>query len=206
MITPSDSISAGGPSLSRPPLVNSRCSEQSESAQGSHPQRRPSQAGPSTSRQQSGSSVLGFGSSATPESCLDYRSAQQKSDAGGLPCRPPPTVTSINARRPSSSASSRDHATFKGKTYCASREATNGRICLHTHHHHYWVISNSTQLQQAMPQLRSSRERMSIQQTYANSRFDGHMDAWPSEGDIEVLAESRRPPSRDTSHRYVIKD
>lgn len=214
MIAPSDSISVAGPSQARPPRVSSSWDGQGKSLQGSHPQRRPSQIGPSTSRQRSGSSALDFRSSTTPESYLDFPGTQQSSKRGGLPRSPPPRATNSNALRPSSSASSRDHrgqsqcdkATFKGKTYCGSREATNGKICLHTHHHHYWVISDSTPLQQAMQGLQSSRGRMSLQQAAANSRFDGQMDSWPSEGDVEVLAESQRPPSRNTNHRYLIKD
>lgn len=59
-----------------------------------------------------------------------------------------------------------------------------------------------------LPKLRSSRERMPIQQAEdeeSKSRFDGTMDAWPDEGDIEAMVEAERPPSRNTNQRYLIE-
>lgn len=163
----------------------------------------------SSNRRRSASSALEFRSRITPESYLDSCSQDVIQ-----PHPPPPTQNSdIDPQQPSSSISSRvqgtssqgDTATFRGMNYHASREATDGKVCLHTHHHHYWIISDSAQLQQAIPKLRSSRERVPFRAANEKIRLDGHMDSWPSEGDVEVLAESRRPSSCDTSHRYFIE-
>ncbi|KAF3767710.1 hypothetical protein M406DRAFT_69831 [Cryphonectria parasitica EP155] len=105
---------------------------------------------------------------------------------------------------PASTSQSNGVTTFRGKQYHEPKNGSDGKICLHTHHHHYWIISGSDPLQQAIPRLRSSRERVPLQKADQSSRFDGQMDSWPSEGEVEALAKTRRPPSRDTNRRYFI--
>lgn len=166
----------------------------------------------STSRQRSASSALDFRSSSTPETFLELPGPPPNSTRGGLftqrsklgsslaPKRPlgsSKTASSISTRPSDQSAT----ATFKGKSYGTSREAADGKICLHTHHHHYWIISDSVKL----PKLRSSRERMPLQQAEETSRFDGTMDLWPSEGKVEMMVEAARPLSQNTNQRYLIK-
>lgn len=175
MITPSDSISVAG---------------------HSYPQRRQNVRNSSSSRQRSVSSALDFRMSpTTTESCLE------------LPTR----VAGLDSRQPSSSKSSHDRrretdtATLRGKHRRVSNLDKDGKICLHTHHHHYWIVSDTARKHEAIPNLRSSRERIPVQQAGVKNGFDGHMDFWPSEGRIEALAEYHRPQSRNTTDRYFIE-
>lgn len=160
-----------------------------------------------TSRPRSASSALDFRSRATPETHLDF-------STGGAPGTSNCSTGSVKPPRSKgqSLASSRDsqqrgrtgNHTPQGEKSLAPREVADGKVCLHTHHHHYWIISDSTLLPQKSPGLRSSKERRPIQQANKNSRFDGTMDSWPSEGEVEALAEVQRPPSANTNQRYLI--
>lgn len=91
-----------------------------------------------------------------------------------------------------------------GSSYHRARGAPDGKVCLHTHHHHYWILSDSVALQGIPKQLRSSRERVPLQKADGNTRRLGTLAGFPGEGDVEDLAESRRPPSRNTNRRYFI--
>lgn len=92
-----------------------------------------------------------------------------------------------------------------GAVYREAKAIANGRVCLHTHHHHYWILSDSIALQAIPKQLRSSRERMPLQKKAdGNTSRIGVLAGFPAEGDMENLAESRRPPSRNTKQRYFI--
>lgn len=173
-----------------------------------------------TSRQRSASSALDFRSRSTPESDLDpskpgsityeYYTDQQaskKSEPHRRGARLTDSRTSES--RTSSSALQRrdaggdvggDGITVGGSSYKEARKnAGGGKICLHTHHHHYWILSDSVALQ-SMPNLRSSRKRAPLQQADENCR----LAAFPDESDVEGLAEARRPPSRNTNRRYFI--
>lgn len=92
-----------------------------------------------------------------------------------------------------------DGITVGNSTYDEARKKGGGKICLHTHHHHYWILSDSVALQ-SMPNLRSSRHRPPLQKTDENHRLAG----FPDESDVEGMAEARRPPSRNTNRRYFI--
>lgn len=161
----------------------------------SYPQRRQDARYSSSSRQRSTSSALDFRMRPTTESCLER----------------PTRVAGLDSRRPRSSNSSHDRhretdtATLRGKHRRASNPDKDGKICLHTHHHHYWIVPNTAREHEAIPNLRSSRERILVQQAGVNNGFDGHMDFWPSEGRIEALAEYHRPHSRNTTDRYFIE-
>lgn len=97
-----------------------------------------------------------------------------------------------------------DGITIGTGSYNEARKDTGGKICLHTHHHHYWILSDSVALQsmplQSTPNLRSSRQRAPLQKADENLR----LAAFPDESDVEGLAEARRPPSRNTNRRYFI--
>lgn len=92
-----------------------------------------------------------------------------------------------------------DETIMSRSSYKEARKNSSGKICLHTHHHHYWILSDSVALQ-SMPNLRSSRERVPLQKAGENRR----LAPFPDESDVEGLAESRRPPSRNTNRRYFI--
>lgn len=219
MVAPSYSLFVAGHSHAQP-CIGSISNGRIESAQESHAQRRHDKKA-SSNQTRASSSGLDIRPRPTPGSYLDFSSTQQASGRDGLPSHekkpsspPPPTqVVGVTPGRPSSSklshgqhgSSQSDTATFRGKNYRASRQATDGKICLHTHHHHYWIVSDPAQLEETIPRLRPSKKRMPLQQSDANSRFDGHMDCWPNEADVEILAESRRLPSRNTNHRYFIE-
>ena len=173
-----------------------------------------------TGRQRSASSALEFRSRSTPESDLDpsepgsmtyeYPTDQQsnkKSELHGRAARPTDSRNS-ESRTSSSALQRRDAGRNVGGDginvgISSSREArknTGGdKICLHTHHHHYWILSDSLALQ-SVPNLRSSRKRAPLQEADKNRR----QAAFPDESDVEGLAEARRPPSRNTNRRYFI--
>lgn len=91
-----------------------------------------------------------------------------------------------------------------GAAYSQAGGAPDGKMCLHTHHHHYWILSDSLALRSIPNKLRSSRERVPLQKADENTGRAGHLAGFPDEGDMEHWAESRRPPSRSTNHRYLI--
>lgn len=91
-----------------------------------------------------------------------------------------------------------------GAAYHKARGVPDGKVCLHTHHHHYWILSDSIALQAIPKQLRSSRERVPLQKADGNTRRVGGPAGFPDEGDVEHLAELGRPPSRNTNQRYFI--
>lgn len=199
MIAPSELLSVPGSSRVRRDLS---WNVRNESAQEVHPRGQADSTGSSSTRRRSVSSVLDFRSRTTPGSYLDSSSQ----GVNQLYPTPPTQSSGPGPQRPFPSISSHgDTATVRGQDHRASTEATDGKVCLHTHHHHYWIISDSAQLQQAIPRLRSSRERVPLRTADENSRLDGHMDSWPSEDEIEALAGSQRPPSCDTNHRYFIE-
>ncbi|KAK2613764.1 hypothetical protein N8I77_000654 [Diaporthe amygdali] len=184
---------------------------------------RPPRVGPKpevTSRQRSASSALNIRSRSTPESDLDpskpgsmtygyYTDQQgsQKSEPRGQPPRSSDSRAS-ESRTSSSALENRKSRrktrscgiTIGGSSYNEARKNTSGKMCLHTHHHHYWILSDSVALQ-SMPNLRSSRERVPLQKADENRR----LAAFPDESDVEGLAEARRPPSRNTNRRYFIE-
>ncbi|KAJ0115282.1 hypothetical protein J7T55_012558 [Diaporthe amygdali] len=183
-------------------------------------QRRYDDSGTVTSRQRSASSALHIRSRSTPESDLDpskpgsmtygyYADQQgsQKSEPRGQPPRSSysrasesRTASSALENRKSRRKTRSDGITIGGSSYKEARKNTGGKVCLHTHHHHYWILSDSVALQ-SMPNLRSSRERVPLQKADENRR----MAAFPDESDVEGLAEARRPPSRNTNRRYFIE-
>lgn len=119
-----------------------------------------------------------------------------------------PTNTGTSESRTSSSALQHrgagrnvggDGITIGKGSHNEARKNTGGKICLHTHHHHYWILSDSVALQ-SMPNLGSSRQRAPLQKADENRR----LAAFPDESDVEGLAEARRPPSRNTNRRYFI--
>lgn len=195
---PSDSISAAGALHTR---ANS-CDHGSNS-------NRQSSARPSTTRQRSVSSALDFRSRSTPDSYLELPNNLLNNTQERLatqerrldPRRASSCVPSWASRR----SSLDDTATFRGRKYRPAKETVDSKICLHTHHHHYWVMSGPGQMQHIVPKLRSSKKRVGIRQTDENSRFDGIMGSWPSESRVEVLAEARCLPSRDTNQRYLVE-
>lgn len=91
-----------------------------------------------------------------------------------------------------------------GAVYRKAKDVTDGKVCLHTHHHHYWILSDSIALQAIPKQLRSSRKRKPLHNADGHTRQAGNIAGFPEEGDMEGLAESRRPLSRNTNHRYFI--
>lgn len=131
------------------------------------------------------------------------KKSEPRGRAGG------PTGLRTSESRTSSSALQRrddgrnvggDGITIGGSSYNeAQKKVGGGKICLHTHHHHYWILSDSVALQ-SMPNLRSSRQRAPLQKADENRR----LAAFPDESDVEDLAEARRPPSRNTNRRYFI--
>lgn len=164
--------------------------------------------------------MLQFRPGSTPETYLDFSTTERNSvdQPSNQTARPPnrwntkqPTIR--DSMCPPSSLQSGDQResgqsdsiTSKLERHHGSRKTPEGKICLHTHHHHYWMISDTSQLQQATPRLCVSQERGPLHQVSNNGKFDGTMEFWPSEGDIEALTESRRPPSRNTNHRYFIE-
>lgn len=142
----------------------------------------------------------------TYEYYTDQRGSK-KSEPHGRGARPTDSRTSES--RTSSSALERrdagrnvggDGITIGESSYNEARKNTgSGKICLHTHHHHYWILSDSVALE-SMPNLRSSRQRPLLQKTDENRR----LAAFPDESEVEGLAEARRPPSRNTNRRYFI--
>lgn len=218
-IAPSDSVSVAGAVRARAESCDTRPGRgrRPEDSRDLPSRRRPHGSGTVTSRQRSGSSALDFRSRSTPESDLDpsnityeYYTDQQASKKSEPHRR---AVRSTDSRtsesRTSSSALQRQDAggdvggdgiTIGGNSYNEARKnAGGGKICLHTHHHHYWILSDSVALQ-SMPNLRSSRKRAPLQQADENCR----LAAFPDESDVEGLAEARRPPSRNTNCRYFI--
>lgn len=171
-------------------------------------------------RERSHSSALDIGSWTTPDLYLGASHAPQNSRVGGPTSQQPkpldrgvpsqsldshPTWSSSVSNRAQPGSDRSMKATFKGNEYHGARTTSEGKICLHTHHHHYWIMSDSAPLEKAIPRLRSSRDRMPLQPADESGRFDGQMDSWPSESEVEALAASQRPPSRDTNHRYFIE-
>lgn len=182
--------------------------------------RRPDESRTVTSRQRSASSALEFRSRSTPESDLDpskpdsltyeYYTDQRgskKSVPHGHASRPTDsrtselgTSSSALARRDDGRNVGGDGITIGDSSYNEARKNTgSGKTCLHTHHHHYWILSDSVALQ-SMPNLRSSRQREPLHKADENRR----LAAFPDESDVEGLAEARRPPSRNTNRRYFI--
>ncbi|KAG6366368.1 hypothetical protein INS49_000545 [Diaporthe citri] len=143
--------------------------------------------------------------SMTHEYYTDQRGSK-KSEPRGRATRPTNSRTS-ESRTSSSALERRDAGRNVGGDGITSGESscnealknTGGKICLHTHHHHYWILSDSVALQ-SMPNLRSSRQRAPLQKADENCR----LAAFPDESDVEGLAEARRPPSRNTNRRYFI--
>lgn len=222
---PSDSISVDGACASSSEtteaesLVRSRLNKhvRGESSPGHHTKGQSQRSKSSTSRYLSASSALEHRSNSTPESFLQMSSPSPNSTprGGRTPVHEnrfgllPASQTALSSTRttPTLSTQTSDQtttatATFEGKNYRPSRDTTDGKVCLHTHHHHYWIMSGS------VPKLRSSRERMPLQQAEesSSSKFDGTMDAWPDESDVEAMVEAERPPSRDTNRRYLVED
>lgn len=181
---------------------------------------RPDESRRATGRERSASSALEFRSRSTPESDLDPSKpdsvtneyytdylGSKKSEPRGRAVRATDSRTS-GSRASSSALQHRgagrnvggDGFTIGGSSYKEARKNTSGgKICLHTHHHHYWILSDSVALQ-SMPNLRSSRQRAPLQQADENRR----LAAFPDESDVEGMAEARRPPSRNTNRRYFI--
>lgn len=213
---PSDSISVddvcapSSETTGAESLTKSRLNMRSESPQERRAKGR-------SSRYLSASSVFGIRSNTTPESFLQVpsptpnstrRSGRTSIQKNGVSLLPPSKTALSSSKTVSTLSTQTSHstatatATFKGKNYRPSRDATDGKVCLHTHHHHYWIMSDS------VPKLRSSRERLPLQQTEESrsSKFDRTMDAWPDESDVEAMVEAERPPSRDTNQRYLIED
>lgn len=205
-IAPSDSVSAVGGLKARAGSGSSR--------------RRPDGSATATGRRRSTSSALDFRSRCTPESDLDpsapgsmtyeYYTDQQgskKSELHGRAARPTGSETletrsssSALQRRNAGSNVSGDGITIGKSSYKQARKNGGGdKICLHTHHHHYWILSDSVALQ-STPNLRSSRQRPPLQKADNNCR----LAAFPDESDVEGMAEARRPPSRNTNRRYFI--
>ncbi|KAI3402156.1 hypothetical protein diail_85 [Diaporthe ilicicola] len=194
-------------------------SERSEEPRDTPSRRRPDGPGAVTSRKRSASSALEFRSRSTPESDLDpsqpvsmtygYYTDQQGSKRSGSHGRTGRRSDSKASESRGSSSALQSRNTGRkagsggnimgGSSYNEARENTSGKICLHTHHHHYWILSDSVALQ-SMPNLRSSRERAPLQKADENRR----LAPFPDESDVEGLAESRRPPSRNTNRRYFI--
>lgn len=208
-ITPSDSISVAGASRSwiRSQGTTPRSSRRSEDQREERSQWRTGRARPTTARNRSASSALGFRSASTPESYLDFpktgpfsRTSRQPSLDSGQ------TSSSAPAKRESPRIVRSDGVTFQGAgaVYRKAKDIADGRVCLHTHHHHYWILSDSIALQAIPKQLRSSRERMPLQKADGNTRRAGNLAGFPDEGDMEDLAESRQAPSRNTNRRYFI--
>lgn len=170
------------------------------------------------SRQRSASSALDFRSRATPETHLDFLKDRTSSTSNSFTgtANSPRYMDVVKQRdhtsKGQSSTSSRDsqqrgrtvHHTSRSEKYLAPRAVADGKVCLHTHHHHYWIVSDPNLLPQKDPGLRSSKDRRPVQQANKNSRFDGTMDSWPSEGEVEALAELQRPRSSNTNQRYFI--
>lgn len=214
-LNPSDSVSAAGASRSR----QERCG----SEDGGNPSSKMSRAtgetpSSTTSRQRSASSALDFRSRATPETHLDFPKALSSWTSKSSSATESP-IKSINEEGHSRHESKEQSATSgrhgqqrrhpgsqisQAQKYYKPREGTDGKVCLHTHHHHYWIVSDPTRPPPKAHGLRSSKNRRPIQKANENSRFDGAMDAWPSEGEVEALAEMQRPSSSNTNQRYFI--
>lgn len=182
--------------------------------------RRPDRSATTTSRQRSTSSALEFRSRSTPESDLDpfapgsmtyeYYTDQQSSKkikphgraARAVDPKASETCSSSSAlqRRDAGSDVGNEGIPVGKSSYRqAQQKGGSDKICLHTHHHHYWILSDSVALQ-SMPSLRSSRQRPPLQKAGENCR----LAAFPDESEVEGMAEARRPPSRNTNRRYFI--
>lgn len=210
---PSDSLSAARSFHARADLHDYCLSSSARSERRSHG------SGSSTSRLGSASSAFDFRPSSTPDSYLHLPAPPPNSTRGRpsiqriKPMPPLPPKRPLDSRRASSCVPSwksgrsslDDTATCRGKNFRRARETADGKVCLHTHHHHYWIMSEPARMQQVIPKLRSSKKRAELQQTDENSRFDSTMSSWPSEGRVEALAEAGRPPSRNTNQRYLVK-
>ena len=86
------------------------------------------------------------------------------------------------------------------------------RVCVHTHHHHYWIRSQS-----AEPRLRRTGRAAGHERRSSDSHVDGtstrvrpagpqrqgEYRVFPAEDGAEALAE-RRPASRNTHDRYFV--
>lgn len=218
---PNASVSAAGRSHARANSYDhcSSFSRPSDNPQGHLTQRRSSEDASSKSQRCLASSALEFRPRCTPDSYLQFAPPPPTSSRGRPAMqrtRPVPTSPlkrPFNPRRASSCVpswtsrrSSLDvTATFRGQNYRPARETADGKICLHTHHHHYWIMSDPARMQQSTPQLRSAKKRVKLQQTDENSRADGTLSSWPSEGGVEGLAEAGRPASRNTNQRYLVE-
>lgn len=194
---PGDSISVASARRVRPSSHGHGSSSirRSDNSQGHHQQRRSDGTGSPTGRQRSGFSAIDVRPKSTPHAFLHSPSPTPNSIRGEQAtqrARPGPSLLRkrpLNRRQASfckTDLMSRifgldETATLKGKPHCPSREPSDGKICLHTHHHHYWVMSDSAQMQQAIPRLRSSKKRMALQQAHENSKYDGTMDSWPTQ-------------------------
>lgn len=204
---PCDSISAAGALHTR----ENPCSHGSSS-------NRQSSTRSFTPRQRSESSALDFRSRSTPDTYLELPTPPPNSKRGRLATQSTGPKSSWQPERPldprrasscvpswtSRRSSLDDTATFRGKKYRPATETADSKICLHTHHHHYWIVSEPDRMQHIAPKLRFSKKRVAIRQIDENSGFDRTMRSWPSEGRVEVLAEAGRPPSRNTNQRYLV--
>lgn len=220
VISPSDSISVAVASRPRQEVSGSGTVMSSRSKRPVDGKVYPRQEASRSvaNRQISTSSALNFRSRATPETHLDFSEDQASSMNNSLAgtAKPPRSMDVVKQKDPTakrqSSASSRDsqqrgqtgNHTDRSKKSLAPRSVADGKVCLHTHHHHYWIVSDPNLLPQKDPALRSSKDRRPVQQANKNSRFDGTMDSWPSEGEVEALAELQRPQSSNTNQRYFI--
>lgn len=220
-IAPSDSVSATGALRARSGSYGTRPGGRGWPDESRDLSSRPRAVGSGTvtTRQRSASSALEFRSRSTPESDLDPfkpgsmtyeyytdQSGSRKSEhhgraAGPVESRAAESRTSSSAlqHRGTGSKLGGDEIKIGGGSNNEARKNTSGKICLHTHHHHYWILSDSVALQ-SMPNLRSSRQRAPLQKADKNRR----LATFPDESDVEGLAEARRPPSRNTNRRYFI--
>lgn len=100
----------------------------------------------------------------------------------------------------------KDAVEHRGSTHRTPECLPDSKICVHTHHHHYWIVSDSDDLQKATPRMRTLNERHGLAQqvTAANGKFDRTMATWPTEVEVEALTQAQRPPSADTTDRYLI--
>jgi hypothetical protein len=128
-----------------------------------------------------------------------HRRAARRDDSRTSKTLESRSPSSALRRRVPGSNTSVDGTTAGKRTYTEAEKKGGDKICLHTHHHHYWILSDSVALQ-SMPHVRSSRQRPPLQKTDKYHRLAG----FPDEGDVEGMAEARRPPSRNTNRRYFI--
>lgn len=92
----------------------------------------------------------------------------------------------------------------KDGNYFRPKDKGKGRVCLHTHHHHYWITTVSSHLQQPTLKNRFSGERISLAKDNKKDDMEEQWRSCPSERDVEALALTERPPSRNTHRRYHI--